>query len=68
MNPSWITGRMPEEMYAHEHPGHLRQIKEEEEQSIKQQMKNMEATQTPEESVKSVDEDKQADKDSPEEV
>ncbi len=23
MNPSWLTGNMPEEMYAHEHPLHL---------------------------------------------
>ena len=23
MNPSWLTGMMPEEMYAHEHPEHL---------------------------------------------
>ncbi|MEW6071166.1 MAG: cytochrome b/b6 domain-containing protein [Planctomycetota bacterium] len=23
MNPSWLTGTMPEEMYAHEHPEHL---------------------------------------------
>ncbi len=29
MNPSWLTGRMPEAMYRHEHPGHLEAAKEE---------------------------------------
>jgi len=23
MNPSWLTGTMPREMYQHEHPKHL---------------------------------------------
>ena len=27
MNPSWLTGTMPEEMYRHEHPGHLEQAR-----------------------------------------
>jgi len=27
MNPSWLTGTMPEEMYHHEHPGHLEEAK-----------------------------------------
>ncbi len=61
MNPSWITGRMPEEMYAHEHPGHLRQIKEEEEQSLKQQMKDMATIHSPEEIARGVDDDETAD-------
>ncbi|MEE9167301.1 MAG: cytochrome b/b6 domain-containing protein [Candidatus Neomarinimicrobiota bacterium] len=29
MNPSWMTGRMPEDMYAHEHPKHLDEAKRE---------------------------------------
>lgn len=29
MNPSWITGTMPEDMYGHEHPGHLAEAKQE---------------------------------------
>jgi len=27
MNPSWITGTMPEEMYQHEHPAHLEEAR-----------------------------------------
>ncbi|NQV37796.1 MAG: hypothetical protein HQ509_07315 [Candidatus Marinimicrobia bacterium] len=30
MNPSWLTGTMPEEMYKHEHPDHLEEAKAEE--------------------------------------
>lgn len=29
MNPSWLTGMMPERMYEHEHPGHLDQARAE---------------------------------------
>ena len=29
MNPSWITGNMPEDMYDHEHPEHLDEAREE---------------------------------------
>ena len=29
MNPSWLTGTMPEEMYCAEHPGHLEQARKE---------------------------------------
>ena len=28
MNPSWLTGNMPEEMYAHEHPLHLDEVRQ----------------------------------------
>ena len=28
MNPSWLTGRMPEEMYRHEHPEHLEEARQ----------------------------------------
>ncbi len=27
MNPSWLTGKMPEDMYMHEHPGHLEEAR-----------------------------------------
>ncbi|MFQ6675665.1 MAG: cytochrome b/b6 domain-containing protein [Fidelibacterota bacterium] len=29
MNPSWLTGTMPEDMYEHEHPRHVAEAKEE---------------------------------------
>mgnify|MGYP003959623533 CR=1 FL=1 len=29
MNPSWITGRMPEDMYEHEHPDYIEEAKRE---------------------------------------
>ena len=38
MNPSWLTGTMPEAMYAHEHPGHLEQARAETEQAIKDEI------------------------------
>ncbi len=38
MNPSWLTGRMPEKMYEHEHPGHLEQAKHEEAELIKAEL------------------------------
>ena len=28
MNPSWVTGMMPESMYQHEHPGHLEEARQ----------------------------------------
>ena len=37
MNPSWIHGRMPEEMYRHEHEAHLEQAKKETEEILKAQ-------------------------------
>lgn len=42
MNPSWLTGTMPEDMYAHEHPGHLEEAKKEMDDQIKAEMKNLE--------------------------
>jgi len=30
MNPAWLTGKMPEDMYEHEHPEHLDEAKKEE--------------------------------------
>lgn len=38
MNPSWLTGRMPEKMYEHEHPGHLEEAKREESELIKREL------------------------------
>ncbi len=35
MNPAWITGRMPESMYAHEHPAHLEEAREETAQALR---------------------------------
>jgi len=42
MNPSWLTGTMPEDMYAHEHPGHLEEAKKEMDEQIQAEMKNLE--------------------------
>ncbi len=41
MNPSWITGNMPEEMYRHEHPAYIEEEKREMEQRIKDELKKM---------------------------
>jgi cytochrome b subunit of formate dehydrogenase len=41
MNPSWLTGTMPEKMYAHEHPGYLEEAREETEAVIRQQYKKV---------------------------
>jgi cytochrome b subunit of formate dehydrogenase len=38
MNPSWVTGLMPEKMYRHEHPEHFEQAKKETEDHIKKEM------------------------------
>jgi cytochrome b subunit of formate dehydrogenase len=38
MNPSWLTGMMPEEMYRHEHPGYLEEAKRETAEKLKQQI------------------------------
>jgi len=41
MNPSWITGHMPEEMYEHEHPGHLEEARRETEKVIEKRIERM---------------------------
>jgi cytochrome b subunit of formate dehydrogenase len=41
MNPSWITGTMPENMYEHEHPGHLEQARRDTEEAIERQLERM---------------------------
>jgi cytochrome b subunit of formate dehydrogenase len=38
MNPSWLTGTMPEKMYEHEHPGHLEEARKDTEDMIKEQI------------------------------
>jgi cytochrome b subunit of formate dehydrogenase/nitrate/TMAO reductase-like tetraheme cytochrome c subunit len=37
MNPSWLTGTMPEEMYEHEHPGHLEEARRDTEEMLQRQ-------------------------------
>jgi cytochrome b subunit of formate dehydrogenase len=37
MNPSWLTGTMPEEMYRAEHPGHLEEARAESEDYIQRE-------------------------------
>ena len=38
MNPSWLTGTMPEKMYRHEHPEHLEQAKKDTEEHARKEM------------------------------
>lgn len=38
MNPSWLTGRMPESMYEHEHPGHLEEARKETAEYLRREM------------------------------
>ena len=38
MNPSWLTGTMPEDMYRHEHPAHLDQAKRETEDWVRSEL------------------------------
>ncbi len=41
MNPSWLTGHMPEDMYEHEHPGHLEEARRETEKVIEKRIERM---------------------------
>jgi cytochrome b subunit of formate dehydrogenase len=41
MNPSWLTGKMPEEMYQHEHPEHLEEARKEMEAEIRKELRDM---------------------------
>jgi cytochrome b subunit of formate dehydrogenase len=41
MNPSWLTGTMPEEMYRHEHPEHVEEAKQETEEWVKAELDKM---------------------------
>jgi cytochrome b subunit of formate dehydrogenase len=36
MNPSWLTGMMPEEMYKHEHPAHLEEARRDTDEMLKE--------------------------------
>jgi len=38
MNPAWLTGTMPEELYEHEHPGHLEEARRETDRFLERQM------------------------------
>jgi formate dehydrogenase gamma subunit len=38
MNPSWLTGTMPEKMYRHEHPEHYERAKRETEEHARREM------------------------------
>jgi cytochrome b subunit of formate dehydrogenase len=41
MNPAWITGRMPEKMYRHEHPEHFEKAKREVEEDLKREIEEL---------------------------
>jgi formate dehydrogenase gamma subunit len=41
MNPSWITGNMPDEMYRHEHPEHYEQARAETDAEIREELARM---------------------------
>ena len=41
MNPSWITGHMPDDMYELEHPGHLEEARLETEEALKRQLERV---------------------------
>ncbi len=41
MNPSWITGNMPDDMYELEHPGHLEEAKRQTEEALKRQLERV---------------------------
>jgi cytochrome b subunit of formate dehydrogenase len=42
MNPSWLTGTMPEAMYEHEHPGHIEEARKDTEAMIREQIERVE--------------------------
>jgi cytochrome b subunit of formate dehydrogenase len=42
MNPSWLTGTMPEEMYKHEHPGHIAEARQDTHSMIREQIARVE--------------------------
>jgi hypothetical protein len=43
MNPSWLTGMMPEKMYRHEHPEHFEQVKKETEEHVRREVELLSA-------------------------
>ena len=43
MNPSWLTGKMPEQMYKHEHPDHLEEARADTEEQIRRELETLRA-------------------------
>jgi hypothetical protein len=43
MNPSWMTGRMPEGMYRHEHPDHFEDAKADTERQVRRELEMLQA-------------------------
>jgi hypothetical protein len=41
MNPSWITGNIPEDMYEKEHPGHLEEARRDTEEAIRRHLERL---------------------------
>ena len=41
MNPSWITGHIPDDMYEKEHPGHLEEARRETEEVLSRQLERV---------------------------
>jgi cytochrome b subunit of formate dehydrogenase len=41
MNPSWITGNMPDDMYEAEHPGHLEEARKDTEEALRRQLERI---------------------------
>jgi cytochrome b subunit of formate dehydrogenase len=41
MNPSWITGNIPDDMYEKEHPGHLEEARRDTEEAIRRQLERV---------------------------
>jgi cytochrome b subunit of formate dehydrogenase len=42
MNPSWLTGTMPDKMYEHEHAGHIDEARQETESMIRDHISRLE--------------------------
>jgi cytochrome b subunit of formate dehydrogenase len=48
MNPSWLTGTMPDEMYLHEHPGHIEEARKDTQAMLGEQRARVEQAETEE--------------------
>ena len=65
MNPSWITGTMPEDMYEHEHPGHLEEARRDTDEAIERQVeRTRRRSQIPEDAPTPTSSDAKADESS----
>jgi cytochrome b subunit of formate dehydrogenase len=51
MNPSWLTGTMPEAMYAHEHPAHLEEARKDTKRMIRRQIERVSGRRLPDPDV-----------------